>query len=230
MSFRLPVNAGNFVTAPEIEPGHCFKGLDHAQTQAGDALPHLRVAAGANVRVDPVNGQAMLFRNGTGFFHLLMPDPETGGRAADIRPVGATRIPRPGLKRSPTSVPERPPRSDPAGLSEHALTEMPFAHVGRRNSGGSSCVLREIKAAVDARRKAGARPRYPLLASKCRPLSAKRLEDSPRWGGFHGVPHRQPERRGKGEGSASALASIGAPRRRQRQAFRVRRRCDAAVW
>ena len=84
-------DARDLVATAEIEGLHGRETADEGEARRGDFLPDDRVAAGADVRVDADNLQAVLLYNGLSLICPLMPNTKGGVRSANVGLTGTAR-------------------------------------------------------------------------------------------------------------------------------------------
>jgi hypothetical protein len=80
----------HFDSTAQVE--HCdrWELADELETQGNDPQPDLRVRAGANVRVDAPDGEAVFGNELPYEWHTLVPDAETGRHAAGVGAIVCT--------------------------------------------------------------------------------------------------------------------------------------------
>mmetsp|Transcript_597 Transcript_597/g.1947 ORF Transcript_597/g.1947 Transcript_597/m.1947 type:complete len:400 (+) Transcript_597:586-1785(+) len=188
---RLVRHAADLVPSAEVERGHGRDLLAEGEREAGDALPHRRVGAGADVRVHARGREVVLLDERLHVRKKLVPDAKRGGRAADVRLSGASRA-EPGVEphtelRRAVATPQPPVLCE---LAQRARVELDpeieqLGQVGGRLLRGEGDAARR-----DARRD-GAPHLVPGGGVHVQAEPVKGLQHGGVWARLHGEADRQ---------------------------------------
>jgi hypothetical protein len=204
---RLLGHAAHLEAAAQVDDGDVGQRAEQVEGHAGAALPHLGIGAGAHVRVQAADAQAMPPGDRAHLADRLVPDAEARGGPAGIGALGGA-----GAEAGVHPYRDLAARRDPpellqlvqrAGVEEDApLDVLPQGQRGH------------LRGELDALgREAGPqRPLHLVVAGRVdvQPQVAEEREDAAARVGLHRVAKREAERRREGEGLPRGRLERGA--------------------